>query len=267
MIEPGKTYVVMGLLDQDSIAYAVGRTIESNGGHVVYTMQNERIKRIFFDRSKKISQAEKDALAIDFCDVTDETNVQDLFNRIGPISGVVHSIAFANPKTCLGKEYHTNALDDLKNGFQISVVSLATVTQYAQPHMPEGGSIVCMSFSSQIAWAYYNWMGVNKAALEANVRGLARCHGKNLVRVNAVSAGPLHTKAAGAIPGFDELGATWEKISPISWDPETDQQEVANAIAFLLGPYSKKISGQTIYVDGGASIIGGDLMPYELAGA
>ena len=178
---------------------------------------------------------------------------------------MVHFIAFANPKTCLGKEYHTNAFDDLKNGFHISVVSLATVAQYAQPHMSEGGSIVCMSFSSQFAWAYYNWMSVNKAALEANVRGLARRHGKDLVRVNAVSAGPLHTKAAGAIPGFDELGATWKKISPIPWDPERDQQEVANAIAFLLGPFSKKISGQTIYVDGGANSIGGELMPYEHA--
>ena len=265
MIEAGKTYVVMGLLDQDSIAYAVGRTIESSGGTVIYTMQNERMKRIFFDRSKKMSQAEKDALSIDFCDVTDDANVQSLFDRIGPISGVVHSVAFANPKTCLGEEYHTNAFDDLKIGFHISVVSLATVAQYAQPHMLEGGSIVSMSFSSQLAWAYYNWMSVNKAALEANVRGLARRHGKDLVRVNAVSAGPLLTKASGAIPGFDQLGATWNKISPIPWNPETDQQEVANAVTFLLGPYSKKISGQTIYVDGGANIIGGELMPHERA--
>ncbi len=263
MIEAGKTYVVMGLLDQDSIAYAIGQTIEEHGGKVVFTMQSERMKRLIFNRSKKLTQEQKDALTIEFCDITIEEEVKSLFERIGPIAGVVHSIAFVNPKTCLGAEYHTSAFDDLKAGYHISVISLATVAQYAQPHMTDGGSIVCLTFSSEVAWAYYNWMSVNKAALEANVRGLARRHGRDLVRVNAVSAGPLATKAAGAIPGFEELGNTWNRIAPIPWDPETDQQAVANTAAFLLGPLSKKTTGQTIYVDGGASIIGGELQPHE----
>ncbi len=267
MIEKGKTYVVMGLLDCDSIAYAIGQVVEQWGGNVIYTVQNERMRKIFFDRNKSWAQEDKDRLNIRYCDVTVEDEVRQVFEDIGPIAGVTHSIAYANPKTCLGPEFHTSAIEDLKNGFHISAASLATVARYAQPQMAEGGSIVTLSFAAQVAFAYYNWMGVNKAALEATVRALARRHGRDLVRVNAVSAGPLSTKAAGAIPGFEELGNTWSRISPLPWDPERDKIEVANAAAFLMGPYAKQISGQVIYVDGGASIIGGELLPHERPGS
>lgn len=263
MIEKGKTYVVMGLLDSDSIAYAIGKTIASFGGKVIYTVQNERMKRIFFDRSKKLSKEDKESLDIRFCEVTVETEVIDLFKSIGPISGLVHSIAFANPATCLGDEFHTAAFDDLKQGFHISCVSLATVTQHAAPYMVGGGGIVALSFESQLAFPYYNWMGVNKAALEATVRALARRHGRDMIRVNAISSGPVSTRAAKAIPHFAFISRTWRKSSPLPWDVYEDKQEAANAAVFMIGPYSRKITGQVLRVDGGASITGGDLLPDE----
>ena len=167
MIEKGKRYLVMGLLDPDSIAYAIGRTVRELGGDVIFTVQNERLKRIFFDRSKKLPAEEKDALEIRFCDVTVDEEVERLFSDIGPLDGVVHSIAYANPKTCLGEEFHTDAFDDLKQAFEISCVSLATVTKHAATAMPDGGGIVTMTFDSRHTFPYYNWMGVNKAALEA----------------------------------------------------------------------------------------------------
>jgi len=263
MIEKDATYVVMGLLDADSLAYAIGKDIKQWGGKVVYTVQNERLKKIFLDRSDKLSQEEKDAIHFEYCDVTVDEQVRDLFQRVGPIAGVVHSIAFANPKTCLGQEFHTDAYDDLKTAFHISCVSLATVARYAQPQMIHGGSIVALTFESQFAFPYYNWMGINKAALEALVRALARRHGRELVRVNAISAGPLTTKAAKAIPHFKHLARVWRKVSPLPWDVIADKQEVANAVLFLLGPYARKITGQVIHVDGGASVVGGDLLPSE----
>jgi enoyl-[acyl-carrier protein] reductase I len=264
MIKKGGTYVVMGLLNTDSIAYATGKMIEDLGGKVIYTVQNERLKKIFFDRGcTDLPQEVKDSMDIRYCDVTIENEVRNLFAGIGQIDGVVHSIAFANPKTCLGDKVYTNAFDDIKMGFHISCVSLATVTEFAQEHMTKGGSVVTLSFASQLAFPYYNWMGVNKAALEALVRALAREYGREHVRVNAVSAGPLGTKAAKSIPHFAHLGRTWKKISPLPWDIINDKQEVANAVVFMLGEYSKKITGQTIYVDGGASAVGGELLKHE----
>jgi meromycolic acid enoyl-[acyl-carrier-protein] reductase len=263
MIKKGGKYVVMGLLNTDSIAYSAGAAIEQMGGEVIYTVQNERIKRIFFDRSKDLNEEQKAAMDIRYCDVTVENEVRNLFKGIDQIDGLLHSIAFANPKTCLGDNLYTNAFPDITQAFQISCVSFSTVSHFAQEHMPEGGSLVTLSFSSEVAYPYYNWMGINKAALEALVRALAREYGREHVRVNAVSAGPLTTKAAKSIPHFTHLARTWKKISPLPWDPIKDKQEVANAVLFLLGEYSKKITGQTIYVDGGASAIGGELLKHE----
>ena len=263
MIEKGKTYVVMGLLDSDSIAYAIGKSIERWGGKVVYTLQNERMKKIFFDRNKKMSDSEKGKLDIRFCDVTSDEDLINFFGSLGEIGGVVHSIAFANPATCLGDEFHTNAYDDLKQAFHISCISLAAVTHHAQKHMTHGGSVVCLSFEANRAFPYYNWMGVNKAALEATVRALARRHGRDLIRVNAISSGPVLTKAAKAIPHFAFISRTWKKTSPLPWDVHAEKEEVANAVTFLVGPYAKKITGQVLNVDGGASIMGGELLPME----
>ena len=263
MVEKDCTYVVMGLLDPDSIAYYIGQTIESFGGKVVFTAQNERMKRLFLDRSKKLSEDERARLDIRYCDVTNEDEVKALFSELNKISGVVHSIAYVNPKTGLGDDFHTDAVEDLKDGFNISCVSLATVTRYAQHSMTKGGSVVAMTFDTKHVFPFYNWMGVNKAALEAIVRGLARRHGRDLIRINAVSAGPLATKAAKNIPGFSELGHTWEQTSPLPWDVEADKQQVANAVAFFLGPYSQKITGEILYVDGGASHTGGQILAHE----
>lgn len=263
MIQKDATYVVMGLLDPDSIAFAVGQGIERWGGKVVYTVQNERVKRIFLDRTEKLTPEQKVALWFEYCDVTVDEQVKNVFEKTGPIAGVVHSIAFANPKTCLGDEFHTGAYDDIKTAFHISCVSLDTVVHYAKPQMKGGGSVVALTFESRFASPYYNWMGVNKAALEAVVRALARRHGRDLLRVNAISAGPLTTKAAKAIPHFAQLARHWRKASPLPWDTVQDKAAVADAVLFLLGPYAAKITGQVIHVDGGASIIGGDLMMHE----
>jgi meromycolic acid enoyl-[acyl-carrier-protein] reductase len=264
MIEKGKTFVVMGLLDPDSIAYAIGCMIKELGGRVVYTCQNSLLKRRYLDSSDKITEEDRKALEIRYCDATVEDEVRAVFAELGPVDGVVHSLAYANPKTCLGDEFHTTEVEDILRSYHVSAVSLATVARHAQPAMPDGGSIVALSFDTRHVYPFYNWMGVHKAALEALVRALARRHGRDSIRVNAVSAGPLATKALSKIPGSDHLAGLWERNCPLRWDPQLDKRGVAGAVAFLLGNLSTKITGQVLTVDAGASIVGGSLLDFEL---
>jgi enoyl-[acyl-carrier protein] reductase I len=262
MLVSDKPYVVMGLLDRNSIAYSIGAALQRLGGKVVYAMQNEVLKRRFLDSDKAMTEAERAALDFRFCDVTHEDQVKALFEGLGPIAGVVHSLAYGNPKTCLGPEFHTDAIADIRKSYEVSCVSLATVARHAVPHM-DGGAIVALSFDTTRVYALYNWMGVHKAALEALVRALARRHGRDLVRVNAVSSGPVATVAASKIPEFERIGDIWQRTSPIPWDPVKDKAAVADAVVFLLSAMARKITGQVLAVDGGAALMGGDLQDYE----
>lgn len=264
MIERGKTYVVMGLLDTDSIAWFVGQTIKALGGRVVYTIQNEYIKALCLDANDKLTPEERAGIEYRFCDVMQDDQVEAVFRDLGPVAGILHSLAYANPRLLLGENPHTTNYKEIMKSFHISCVSLATVVRCALPNLKaEGGSVLTMSFDAKNAYAHYNWMSVNKAGLEALMRVLARYHGKDGIRVNAISAGPLQTMAASKIPAFNDNATLWEKSSPIGWDLNTGRQDVANMAAFLLGPNSRRITGQTIFVDGGSSAVRGDLFDYE----
>ncbi len=132
----------------------------------------------------------------------------------------------------------------------MSSYSLQTLAAAFAPLMPEGGSIVTLTFDARVAWPVYDWMGPAKAALEAIARYLARDLGPRGIRVNTISAGPLETIAARSIPGFETLKASWGLHSPLGWD-SSDSGPVADTTAFLLSDLSRAITGEMIHVDGG----------------
>jgi enoyl-[acyl-carrier protein] reductase I len=130
-----------------------------------------------------------------------------------------------------------------------------SLAQACRPLMSEGGSVVGMTFDATVAWPAYDWMGVAKAGLESCSRYLARDLGPAGIRVNLVSAGPLKTLAAKAIPGFEDLESMWSDRSPLGWD-NTDHTPTAKAVCALLSDFFPATTGEIVHVDGGFHAMG-----------
>lgn len=250
----GKQVLVMGLLSPQSFAWAIGERAVQEGANVIYTVQDEQtVKRTArFFRNEGIELDENRILP---CDVTKDDDVEALVAQLKfPLDGLVYSIAFANPRTTLvGALFDAPRVDILK-ALDVSAVGLSMVLgslikeEKFNPH----ASIIAMTFDSQRTYPSYNWMGVAKAALEGEVRYLARDLGPLDIRINSLSAGPQKTFAAMHIPGFDDIGIVWSGRAPLGWDLDEGRHLVAANAVFLLSDLSKGVSGIVHHVDGGA---------------
>ncbi len=168
---------------------------------------------------------------------------------------MVHSIAYGNPETLLGGKFMGGPWPDVAQAVQVSAYSLMSLSHACAPLMGKGGSIVGMTFDATVAWPAYDWMGVAKAGLESCSRYLARDLGPKGIRVNLVSAGPLKTLAAKAIPGFEDLESMWSDRAPLGWD-NTDQTPTAKAVCALLSDFFPATTGEIVHVDGGFHAMG-----------
>ena len=205
-----------------------------------------------------VGRLPKEAPVIEL-DVTDQSHLDRLPELLGEhvdgLDGVVHSIAYGNPETLLGGKFLGGPWDDVAQAVQVSAYSLASLSNACLPMMSSGGSVVGMTFDATVAWPAYDWMGVAKAGLESCSRYLARDLGPKGIRVNLVSAGPLKTLAAKAIPGFEELESMWSDRSPLGWD-EKDQEPTAKAVVALLSDFFPATTGEIVHVDGGYHAMG-----------
>ena len=195
-------------------------------------------------------------------DVTDEDHLAGLEAQVrehlGPdagLDGVVHSIAYGNPETLLGGKFLSGPWAHVAQADQVSAYSLMSLTQACRPLLSSGSSVVGLTFDATVAWPAYDWMGVAKAGLESTSRYLARDLGPEGIRVNLVSAGPLKTLAAKAIPGFEDLETLWSTRAPLGWD-NTDQEPTAKAVCALLSDFFPATSGEIVHVDGGFHAMG-----------
>ena len=195
-------------------------------------------------------------------DVTDPDHLAGLPDQVrehlGPdatLDGVVHSIAFGNPETLLGGKFLDGPWEDVAQAVQVSAYSLKSLATACRPLMGRGGSIVGLPFAAAVAWPAYDWMGVAKAGLESTSRYLARDLGPDGIRCNLVSAGPLRTLAAKAIPGFTDLEDMWTTRAPLGWD-NADQEPTARAVCALLSDFFPATTGEIVHVDGGFHAMG-----------
>ena len=250
----GKRIVVTGVLNRDSIAYAVAQRAQEQGAQIVLTG---------FGRARRLTERAARTLA-EPCDVLelDVNRPEDLSAlrteldaRWGGIDAALHAVAYAPADALGGRFLHTPAAS-AEEAFRTSAFSLKALAEALLPLYGErGGAIVGLDFDASVAWPVYDWMGVAKAALESVARYLARDLGASGVRVNLVSAGPLETLAAGGIPGFERIAEGWTSGAPLGWDLR-DPGPVADAVCFLLSDHARAITGEILHVDGGYHAIG-----------
>ena len=252
----GKRLLITGVITDASLAFHAAKIAQEQGAQVVLTGFG-RLRLV-----ERIAQRLPQPAPVVELDVSNSDQIDSLPDRLGEhlgsepgLDGVLHSIGFA-PQTCLGEGAFLSApWEDVATTIQVSAYSLKSLATACRPLMGKGGSIVGMTFDATIAWPAYDWMGVAKAALESTSRYLARDLGPDGIRVNLVSAGPLKTLAAKAIPGFEELEQMWSTRAPLGWD-EKDQTPTARAVCALLSDFFPATTGEIVHVDGGFHAVG-----------
>lgn len=254
MLMQGKKGLIVGVANRRSIAWAIAQRVAQEGAQLALTYQNER----FGENVQELATKLENPLLLQL-DVTSDEQIDEAFNKLqkewGQIDFLVHAVAFAL-KHELESDYIVTSREGYRIAQDISSYSLTALSRAARPLMKEsGGSILALSYlGGEKVVPHYNVMGVAKAALEASVRYLSYDLGAEKIRVNALSAGPIKTLAAAGISGFSHMLEFHRQKAPLR--KNTELSEVADAGLFLLSNLSRGITGQTLYVDGGYSIMG-----------
>lgn len=253
-IMQGKHVLVTGVLTPGSIAFDVARLVQEQGGQVVLTSFGRQMS--LTDRTSKRLPTEAPVIELD---VTNQADLDSLADRVSAhvptLDGVLHSIAFA-PQDALGGNFLNTPWESVATAVQVSAYSLKSLAMACVPAMPQGGSIVGLTFDATVAWPVYDWMGVAKAAFESTNRYLARDLGNRKIRCNLVAAGPLGTVAAKSIPGFEAIVNVWQQRAPIGWD-FNDTEPSARAAVALMSDWFPATTGEIVHVDGGVHAVAG----------
>ena len=245
----GKKGLIMGLANDRSIAWGIAKALNTQGAQIAVSYQNEALEKRVLPLCE---QLDNEPMLIK-CDVTDSASVEACFEELGQkwgkIDFVVHAIAFSDKDQLKGRTIDTT-LDNFLNTMHISCYSFIETCRCASKIMNEGGSIVTLSYlGAERVLPNYNIMGVAKAALEASVRYAAVDMGKQGVRVNAISAGPIKTLAASGIGDFRKILRWNELNAPLLRN--VTQEEVGAAALSLLSPLGVAITGEVLHVDNG----------------
>ena len=249
----GKRGLIMGVANDRSIAWGIAKAVHGHGAELAFTYQGEVLRK----RVVPLADSLESEIVMP-CDVTDMPSMDAVFDtlreRWGRLDFVVHAIAYSAKEELKGKYIDTSAGNFAKT-LNISCYSFTAACQRAVPLMTEGGSLLTLTYvGSQRVTPHYNVMGVAKAALEASVRYLAEDLGRQNIRVNAISAGPMKTLAASGIGDFRYILKWNEYNSPLRRNVTLD--DLGGAGLYLLSDLSTGVTGETHYVDCGYHIVG-----------
>ena len=249
----GKTGLVMGVANARSLAWAIAQPLAQAGTRLAYSYQGERLLPALEELT-----AGQDAALLE-CDVTDDDALDALFATLardyGKLDFVVHALAFA-PRVTFERPFIEVSREDWRVAMDVSAYSLVAVARRAAALMPDGGSILTLSYlAGERVVPNYNMMGVAKAALESSVRYLAYNLGPSNIRVNALSAGPVRTVAARSIAKFGDMFTEAGRSSMMKRNIEGS--EVGGmGMALLCEQLGSGVTGATLYVDAGFHAIG-----------
>ncbi|MFP5218758.1 MAG: SDR family oxidoreductase [Actinomycetes bacterium] len=250
--------LVTGVVTTDSLAFATARRAQQLGATVVLTAL-PRVRALAEEAAAELPRPVQ-VLPADLTSPEDLAAVSDAVRaELGGLDGALHAVAFA-PKAAL-TSFLDAPSDAVEVAFRTSVHTYASLARTLRDLAPaDGASLVGLHFEASRAWPVYEWMGVCKAALVAANQYVARDLAESGCRANLVAAGPLHTRAASGIDGFEHLLRSWEVQSPLPWDP-TDAAPVADAVCWLLSDQSRMVTGTVVQVDGGHAAIAAPLRP------
>ena len=249
----GKTALIFGVANDHSIAWGISQAFAREGARLGFSYAAPTLEK----RVRPLAES-LGSTFIEQCDVADDAAIEAVFEKakgtLGQIDVLVHAIAFAAREDLAGR-----FVDTSREGFllahNISVYSLIALARAAAPLMPDGGSVLTLTyFGAEKVVPKYNVMGVAKASLEASVRYLAYDLGDQGIRVNAISAGPIRTLAASGISGFRDYQKQFAGQAPLHKPITID--DVGATAAFLCSDAARVITGEVVYVDSGYNIMG-----------
>ncbi|MEL7544390.1 MAG: enoyl-ACP reductase FabI [Pseudomonadota bacterium] len=248
-----KRGLIMGVANNRSIAWGIAKACHAQGAEIALTYQGDALLK----RVQPLA-AELGSDMVLPCDVTDAASIDGVFDTLkakwGKLDFVVHAIGFSDKNELIGRYIDTSE-DNFTKTMNISCFSFTAVAQRAEKLMTEGGSLLTLTYyGSEKVMPHYNVMGVAKAALEASVRYMANDLGKQSIRVNAISAGPIKTLAASGISDFRYILKWNEYNSPMR--RTVSIEDVGGAGLYLLSDLSRGVTGEVHHVDSGYHVVG-----------
>jgi enoyl-[acyl-carrier protein] reductase I len=249
----GKRGLVLGVANNRSIAWGITKAATDQGAEVALTFQGEAIRKRVEPLAKEIGSK----LVLP-CDVTDKSSVDRVFAAIekewGALDFLVHAVAFSDKEQLDGRYVDTSE-ENFTQTLLISCYSFTALARRAEPLMKEGGSLLTLTYyGAEKVMPHYNVMGVAKAALEASVRYLAVDLGKNKIRVNAISAGPIKTLAASGIADFRYILKWNEYNAPLR--RTVSIEDIGNGALYLLSDLGRGVTGEILHIDAGYHVVG-----------